>query len=181
MHDVCPRYASSCRVILCCESSSRIIEPLKSRCLCVRVPAFSDKEVIEALEGVALAESFAVPKILVAQIAARAKGNLRRALIMLETSKVRGRLLLPDWEQCVSSLVTDVFAEQTPRQLLTVRRKLYKLLCNCVPASAILKVRENAMRRRVSMRSDDALLSCDAMITFRRYAWTSFSGLRMTR
>lgn len=33
------KYAATCKIILCCESSSRIIEPLRSRCMIIRVPA----------------------------------------------------------------------------------------------------------------------------------------------
>lgn len=40
------KYASSCKIILCCESSSRIIDPLRSRCVMIRVPSPSEFEVI---------------------------------------------------------------------------------------------------------------------------------------
>lgn len=39
------KYASTCKIILCCESSSQIIDPLRSRCMIIRVPAPSDIEV----------------------------------------------------------------------------------------------------------------------------------------
>ena len=39
------KYASSCRLILCCDSPSKLIAPLRSRCLGVRVAAPSENEV----------------------------------------------------------------------------------------------------------------------------------------
>lgn len=39
------KYAQTCRLILCCDSISKIIGPLKSRCLAVRVAAPSDDDV----------------------------------------------------------------------------------------------------------------------------------------
>jgi len=39
------KYAANCKIILCCESASRIIEPLRSRCMVIRVSAPSDEEV----------------------------------------------------------------------------------------------------------------------------------------
>jgi replication factor C subunit 3/5 len=39
------KYTSSCRLILVCESLSRVIAPLRSRCLAVRVPAPTKEEV----------------------------------------------------------------------------------------------------------------------------------------
>ena len=39
------KYSSNCRLILCCENSSRIIAPIRSRCLCLRVSAPTLSEV----------------------------------------------------------------------------------------------------------------------------------------
>lgn len=39
------KYASSCRLILCCDSPSKLIAPLRSRCLGIRVGAPTDEQV----------------------------------------------------------------------------------------------------------------------------------------
>ena len=39
------KYTGSCRLILCCENSGRIIPPIRSRCLCIRVAAPTPLEV----------------------------------------------------------------------------------------------------------------------------------------
>jgi replication factor C subunit 3/5 len=39
------RYATSCRLILCCTSQSKVIEPVRSRCLGIRVAAPTEQEV----------------------------------------------------------------------------------------------------------------------------------------
>lgn len=39
------KYASSCRLILCCNSQSKVIEPVRSRCLGIRVAAPTEDEV----------------------------------------------------------------------------------------------------------------------------------------
>ena len=33
------KFTGSCRLILCCENSGRIIPPIRSRCLCIRIAA----------------------------------------------------------------------------------------------------------------------------------------------
>lgn len=33
------KYMATCRLILCCNSTSKVIAPIRSRCLAVRVPA----------------------------------------------------------------------------------------------------------------------------------------------
>ena len=39
------KYTGSCRLILCCENSGRIIPPIRSRCLCIRIAAPTPLEV----------------------------------------------------------------------------------------------------------------------------------------
>lgn len=39
------KYSSTCRLILCCESIARIIDPLRSRCMAIRVASPSDNDV----------------------------------------------------------------------------------------------------------------------------------------
>lgn len=39
------KYASSCRLILCCNSQSKVIEPVRSRCLGIRIAAPTEDEV----------------------------------------------------------------------------------------------------------------------------------------
>jgi replication factor C subunit 3/5 len=39
------KYSSTCRLILCCNSQSKVIEPVRSRCLGVRVAAPTEDEV----------------------------------------------------------------------------------------------------------------------------------------
>lgn len=40
------KYTGSCRLILCCENSGRIIAPIRSRCLCIRIGAPTPIEVL---------------------------------------------------------------------------------------------------------------------------------------
>ena len=42
------KYTGSCRLILCCENSGRIIPPIRSRCLCIRIAAPTPLEVLSS-------------------------------------------------------------------------------------------------------------------------------------
>jgi len=39
------KYAAGCRLILCCNNQSKVIDPVRSRCLGIRVPSPSHDEV----------------------------------------------------------------------------------------------------------------------------------------
>jgi hypothetical protein len=43
-----------------------------------------------------------------------------------------------DWEKYCGLLAADILREQSPRQLLTCRGKVYDLLVNCIPADVVV-------------------------------------------
>ena len=83
------KYTSSCRLILVCESMSRVIAPLRSRCLAVRVPAPSKEEISSILTSIAAKESLNISAELASGIAEESGRNLRRAILMMEAAKVK--------------------------------------------------------------------------------------------
>jgi replication factor C subunit 3/5 len=142
------KYASTCRLILCCDSPSKLIGPLRSRCLGIRVAAPTVDQISLVLTQVAQKESFILPEALAVHLARESNRNLRKALLMLEAAKVQaaGRALsgdqvIPamDWELYIRQLAMDITNEQSPQKLMAAREKLYELLVNCIPPTTILK------------------------------------------
>lgn len=83
------KYSATCRLILCSSSTGRVIEPVRSRCLCIRVPAPSVAAIGEVLQKTARKEMLNLPPALAERIATESGRNVRRALLMLETLRVR--------------------------------------------------------------------------------------------
>ncbi|XP_078162400.1 ATPase family associated with various cellular activities (AAA) [Carex rostrata] len=140
------KYSSSCRLILCCNSSSKVTEAVRSRCLNIRVNAPTQEEIVKVLELIAKKESLTLPPVFANRIAAQSNRNLRRAILFFETCRVKeypfaeNQVIPPlDWEQHVSNIVSDILKEQSPKKLYEVRQKLYDLLVNCIPPVVILK------------------------------------------
>ncbi len=140
------KYSASCRLILVATSPSKVIEPVRSRCLGIRVPAPMQQEIMSVLTNTCTKEGLSLPLPVAARVAAQSGRNLRRALLMLEAQKVQGYPFNPaaqpaqmDWEKYCSLLATDILREQSPRQLLTCRGKVYDLLVNCIPADVVVK------------------------------------------
>ncbi|EYB82086.1 hypothetical protein Y032_0367g36 [Ancylostoma ceylanicum] len=99
------KYTMSCRLILCSESLSRIIEPLRSRCMVVRVAAPTDEEIKDVCLSVAEKVRLTVPDPVLEQIVTKSRGNLRRALLSMEAVKRKGvpikdneQVPEPEWE-----------------------------------------------------------------------------------
>lgn len=143
------RYSSQCRIILICNSPSKIIEPVRSRCLAIRVPAPSHEDIAQLLMSVAKRESCQCPHELAMKISLHSDRNVRRAVLMLEAAKVQIApatqmhanqiVQLPDWEMYITKLSREIMAEQSPSKLLQAREMLYDLLTNCIPADVIMQ------------------------------------------
>ncbi|KAJ1924808.1 Replication factor C (RF-C) subunit [Tieghemiomyces parasiticus] len=140
------KYMANIRIVLCCNSTSKIIAPIRSRCLSLRVAAPTEAEISEALQLVAKREGLRLPQSLAGRIAVAADRNLRRAVLMLETARVQQypftddqAVPLADWQVFIRALAQAMIQEQSPRRLLDVRGQFYELLTHCIPASVILR------------------------------------------
>lgn len=82
-------YVTTCRFILVARSASQIIQPLQSRCLCLRVGAPSLSIMERILEDIFRAENVPAPPPVCASIARASHRDLRRAIMMAETMAVQ--------------------------------------------------------------------------------------------
>ena len=142
------KYVATCRLILICTSTSRLIPPLKSRCLSVRVPGHLPAAISEACRAVCQKEGVQAPsEPFIATLAERSGGNLRRGMLMLEASKMSGANMTgdgrdipqPDWVSYVAEVARDILTDQTPKRLYEVRQKFYELLSQCIPADLLMR------------------------------------------
>lgn len=140
------KYTPSLRLILCCNSLSRIIAPVRSRCLLVRVSRPEVDEVAGVLLNVANKEGIRLPKQLATDIANHSDRNMRASLLALESTVARHSELgnvtqmeLLDWEVTISKIVDMILKEQTPNNLLAIRPLLYELITKYIEPSVILQ------------------------------------------
>jgi len=104
---------SVCRLVMVCNSTSKVIDPLRSRCLSIRVAAPTNQEVllyiyfdkakkgthitrqiVEMLTKISKKEGFQLPPELALEIAKSSGRNLRRAILSLEATKVKQYVFL---------------------------------------------------------------------------------------
>jgi replication factor C subunit 3/5 len=155
------KYMRTCRIILTCDSASKVIAPLRSRCLAVRVAAPTVEQVAQSLLKVAAAEKQKVPPELAMAIAVKSNRDLRRALLVLESTCVSSQAIskdmpLPDeaWDAAITQVARMILREQSPKMAMEVRGKLYELMAACLPADFILK---ELMLKLVSEQKNDEL------------------------
>ncbi|KAI0779091.1 P-loop containing nucleoside triphosphate hydrolase protein [Irpex lacteus] len=140
------KYMSNMRIILCANSTSKLIAPIKSRCLLVRVAAPTEDEMVTVLQYVKNKEKLQADDDVLREIAQDANGNMRKALLVFEALKMQNGILhgpitivKPDWETYCHKVADMIIQEQSPARVLDVRAKLYELLSHCIPPTVILK------------------------------------------
>ncbi|XP_062503150.1 replication factor C subunit 3-like [Corticium candelabrum] len=140
------KYMSTCRLILCCNSTSKVLPAVRSRCLGIRVAAPTHEEICRILQQTCKKEGLVLPIELAKTIAEKSSRNLRKALLMCEAVRVQNPQFTPDqpvqdadWEIYLMETANLIVEQQSPKRLLEVRGRIYELLTHCIPAHIIIK------------------------------------------
>lgn len=138
---------ATCRLILCCNSTSRVIPAVRSRCLSFRVAAPTIDQIGQIIKQTCKSEGLTISAELAAKIATKSGRNLRRALLMLETAYAAHypftndqEISEPDWELFLRETARLIVQQQSAERIMVIRDRLYELLCHCIPADVIFKV-----------------------------------------
>ncbi|KAL3880339.1 hypothetical protein ACJMK2_032587 [Sinanodonta woodiana] len=140
------KYMATCRLILCCNSTSKVIPAIQSRCLGVRVAAPTIEEISQILLSTCKKEGLNLPLDLAKKIGIKSNRNLRRALLMCEACRVQQypfspdqEVAEPDWELYLKETASMIVQQQSPQRIIEVRARLYELLTHCIPPDVIMK------------------------------------------
>ena len=83
------QFSDNCRFILSCNYSSKIIDPIQSRCAVFRFNRLEEEEVKEYIERLAKEEDFKISEEAVEAILRVAGGDLRRVTNILQTTSMQ--------------------------------------------------------------------------------------------
>ncbi|CEM26005.1 unnamed protein product [Vitrella brassicaformis CCMP3155] len=152
------KYVGACRIIMTANNFAKVLPPIRSRCLCIRVPSPTNQEIREVMHQIAVNENITVPDDLVDRIIAASGRDLRRALLMLETAKIKHypfkanqKPPLVAWEEFLEKEICDtIMKNQTPKGVIAVRSKYYDLMGCMIPADVILKTLVKMLLKKVS-------------------------------
>jgi len=85
------RYTETCRFILCCNYSGRVIEPIQSRCALFRFTPLKSQDVADYLNHIARQEKVELEANGVAALVEIAEGDLRKATNTLQAASSLGK------------------------------------------------------------------------------------------
>ncbi|KAK1936379.1 replication factor C 38 kDa subunit [Babesia divergens] len=150
-------YIKNARMFLHVQQLSRIIHPLRSRCLCIRLGSHTVQEIIDIMRDICNAENISPAQAsdeMLRNIAESSNRNVRRAILTLETVAMSGftmetRDFMMPWERNVRKIVGTVLDSQTPSTLGSLRPQVYELLVCCIPGEVILESIVSQLLKRV--------------------------------
>ncbi|MCJ7771455.1 replication factor C small subunit [Candidatus Bathyarchaeota archaeon] len=127
------RYTETCRFVLACNYSSKIIEPIQSRCAPFRFTPLSDDDVSRRIRYIAAQENVEVSEDGLAAIIEESEGDLRKACNTLQAAAGFGKRVD---EKVIYTVVGHVIPKEVQEMLLLAlkgdfieaRQKLRKML-----------------------------------------------------
>ena len=90
------KYSKTCRFILSCNYSSKIIDPIQSRCAVFRFRPVSNTEIQKVVDRIAAEENLDLGEGAVEALIYIARGDVRRAVNTLQTAASLGEQITPD-------------------------------------------------------------------------------------
>jgi len=79
-------YSGTCRFIMSCNYSSRIIDPIQSRCVVFRFKLLEKKDVAEVIKRIAKRENLKIEESAIETIYEASEGDCRRAINLIQTT-----------------------------------------------------------------------------------------------
>lgn len=143
-------YSSHLKVIMVCTEISKLIDPIRSRCLMIRMRGFEVEETKLIMDNILQKENRMSDASLIEDIAEKSEGNLKKDLCLLEimcfnSNNDEGKRFKPnasalklEWETKIDQMADKIKNNPKIENLSILRKELYELLNSCIPPNIIL-------------------------------------------
>src|SRR3989344_4072410 len=106
-------YASTCRFILSCNYSSKVIDPIQSRCILFRFKLLEKKDVERIIKTIAEKENLNVSPEATEALYEGSEGDCRKCINLLQSTASISPMITPD-------LITTIISSAKPKDLRVV-------------------------------------------------------------
>jgi replication factor C subunit 3/5 len=147
-------YSKSCRFIMSCESLSKVIIPIRSRCMCIPVASLSDSELFMVLCQITAKECITLPLKDMYSIVEKSNGQVKTALWNVQM-KLCGMNNEIDYEKSIKILVNNILKCNPSIHDTIIRDILSKYIITMIPHTIIIR---DIMNELVKSDLDDSVL-----------------------
>lgn len=131
-------YSDTCRFVMWCNTLSSVIDPLRSRCICIRVPSPSREELFNYYYKIGINEGLNYNTLdKWCDIVTSSGGNIKKGLWKLET-EIYNCKNETTYSTTMNYLV-ELVMKCEPAKLSEIRHLLYNMTITNIPGSTILK------------------------------------------
>jgi replication factor C subunit 3/5 len=129
------KYSKTCRFIMWCYSLSKVIEPLRSRCLCIHVPTQPEDQIVEWTFNISALENINVTFPILNYIVETSNGNLKDILWKLDLYKHCGKIQ-NGYQKSLIALINEI---TTNGDIQVIRDYIYKMMITNISSNIIIK------------------------------------------
>ena len=157
------KYSKTCRFIMWCYSLSKVIEPLRSRCLCIHVPTQTNDELVKWTFNIASQESIKLGFGVLTNIIDSSSGNLKNILWKLDMHKYCGKTT-NCYQKALQNLINEIMTEHN---IEIIRDYVYKMMITNISSNIIIKDILNIILIKINDYPKDKIFKIiDAASTF---------------
>ena len=138
------RYYDTCKFILCGYQISKIIKPLRSRCLNIRLPRPSDLELFDYMMEISIKEQINIPPQTIKWLITKSESNVKNCLWWLDYYKFKVYDYDIAWKQYLKPIVEFIhltfISKRTPNisVLMEIRNIINNVLITNITGSEIM-------------------------------------------
>ena len=140
------KYSKTCRFIMWCYSLSKVIEPLRSRCLCIHVPTQTDDQLYKWMYNICCLEKIKIKSSIIESILAKSNGNLKSILWKLDLYRYNNKIY-NSYEEGINRIINEIISiknnkivdPEYPINIPKIREYIYKMYVTNISLNIIIK------------------------------------------
>ena len=137
------KYSDICKFILISEQLSKIIEPLRSRCIMIRIPLPKKEQILETLLYISMKENINISNIKLKYILDNCNNKITQAIWLLEMHLYNINYN-KNWEQVIINIVNYILIKNKTNKILLnifikIKELFYNLFITNIPTQLIMR------------------------------------------
>jgi replication factor C subunit 3/5 len=140
------KYSKTCRFIMWCYSLSKVIEPLRSRCLCIHIPTQTDEQLYKWMYNICCLEKIKIKPNIIESILNKSNGNLKSILWKLDLYRYNNKIY-NSYEEGINKIINEIISIKNnkivdpafPINIPKIREYIYKMYVTNISLNIIIK------------------------------------------
>jgi replication factor C subunit 3/5 len=158
------KYSDNCRFIMLCTSMSKVIEPLRSRCICINFKAPTHSELFDILYYYSMKNNISINLTNLSNIIYKSKRDIYKALWLFDAYKYNIPLIT-SYDSIVNKICDTLF-ECKIIDIVKLRDMVYKIIITNIETRELLKDIFYVLSKHDNISEEDKLKILEIICEF---------------